>query len=97
MHGSTTRICELSLGGRKDSLVIYPDCHWHSFEADEWGQGPQSFIEFLRPGIEPAEVRRFVLDWLRTHPAPGVCGSYESSQLHRFGQRLLDWRSLWFR
>ena len=21
---------------RKGSLVVYPDGHWHSFEADEW-------------------------------------------------------------
>jgi hypothetical protein len=61
--------------GRKGSLVVYDDGHWHSFEADEGGRDVRSLIEFLEPGIEPVELRRFVLEWLRTHPgAGGVVG-----------------------
>ena len=37
-----------------------------------------TLIEFLRPGIEPVDVRRFVLDWLHTHPGTGGAGSFDN-------------------
>jgi hypothetical protein len=70
--GGETRI------GRKGSLVIYDDGHWHSYEADEGGQDPRSLIEFLRPGFGIVEVRQLAVSWLRAHPSNGSGGTFSN-------------------
>jgi hypothetical protein len=77
--------CELSPGtkvrrygngvrvGRKGSLNVDTE-GWYSFEADEGGSDPLSLMLFLRPDAEPVELRRFALEWLRTHPGMGSGG-----------------------
>jgi putative DNA primase/helicase len=59
--------------GRQGSLsVSYGG--WYSFEADEGGRDPLSLLRFLRPDAELGELRRFAIEWLRTHPGMGSGG-----------------------
>jgi hypothetical protein len=57
--------------GRKGSLKIFYNGFWNDYEADEWGRGPGSLIAHMRPGIEPVELRVYVLDWLKAHLGTG--------------------------
>jgi hypothetical protein len=57
--------------GYNRGLAIYDGGRWYSYVEDEGGRGPRSMLAFLRPGIEPIELRRMVVEWLRDHPGNG--------------------------
>src|SRR5690348_14857204 len=58
---------------------------WYSFEADEGGRDPLSLLRFLRPDAELSELRRFAVEWLRTHPGMGSGGQITETPLDYSG------------
>jgi hypothetical protein len=55
--------------GRKGSLALYADGGWFDYEAWVGGDDTVTLIAHLTEN--PAEVRRFSLDWLKAHPGAG--------------------------
>jgi hypothetical protein len=80
--------------GRKQSLAVYHDGSWHSYEGGEHGHSALSLIAYLQQDSTPATVQTFARAWLQEHLGYGahvLQGNSNDASVSERDRRNAEW------